>query len=220
MEIDKWGNSAVAERDSKGGTSMKKICTTLTIVLVVFALGACSDPKADAISYAELTEREDAILSTISDQSFVFDFNVDSPYEEVSVWIEKYELGELVNEQVSQVTTDIKESGSIIVASSKNDHEKHKAFHLSVRSNNSFASVEGFDEDAAELENMSSSSWGPHMGEITVDEGEIVLGHIVYSNDANNMSISVANFYEDVKERKKTLEDIDVAYLLKAEFMK
>ncbi|QUW23614.1 hypothetical protein JSQ81_08980 [Sporosarcina sp. Marseille-Q4063] len=75
----------------------------IIVALLVFVLSACvtNNAKSNTISAVGLTERENAILSTTSDISFVFDFNTDSEYKEVSVWIEKYELGKLVDDKIS-----------------------------------------------------------------------------------------------------------------------
>ncbi|UOQ48715.1 hypothetical protein MUN88_00695 [Gracilibacillus caseinilyticus] len=62
----------------------------------------------------ELTEREEAILSITSDQSYVFDFDVDNKYKEVVVWVEKYETGKLANDKIIDFKTVIENNGSII----------------------------------------------------------------------------------------------------------
>src|SRR5699024_3188990 len=97
---------------------MKRSFVTLVLVLLVFALVACNDSnsKSNTISAVELTDRENMILSTTSDQSFVFDFKIGSEYKEISVWIEKYEVGELVDDRLSHITTEVEESGSIMFA--------------------------------------------------------------------------------------------------------
>ena len=54
-----------------------------------------------------MTEREEVILLSTADKSFVFDFNVDDNYKDVAVWVEKYELGKLVGE-VNHLSTRLK----------------------------------------------------------------------------------------------------------------
>lgn len=80
---------------------MKKISVIL-MILLVFLLGACdnsSTSESNEIAGADLNEREDTILSTTSDNSFVFDYHIEKEYEEVVVWIEKYASGELVDDK-------------------------------------------------------------------------------------------------------------------------
>jgi hypothetical protein len=70
---------------------------------------------------------------TTSDQSFVFDFNIDSEYKEVAVWIGKYESGELVDDELSHISTQVEGNGSIIFASSKtNDIEQQQSYNIGI----------------------------------------------------------------------------------------
>ncbi|MEC5424723.1 hypothetical protein QGM71_14640 [Virgibacillus sp. C22-A2] len=199
---------------------IKKILAILLLVLLVFALGACNnDSNSNTISSAELTARENAILSTTSDKSFVFDFNIDSEYKEISVWIEKYELGKLVDDKLSHVTTEVEQGGSIIFATSKNDNEKKNTINIGIDSNGGTASISGFDTNSNGIEKMSSV-WGNFQGKKTLNEGEVVLANISYSNDENGMSSLTADYYDDVESHMNELKEYDVAYLLKAEFFK
>lgn len=60
---------------------MKKVFIFLISLLILF-LSACSTnnshSESNIVSAADLNVRENAIISTISEQSFVFDFNVDT----------------------------------------------------------------------------------------------------------------------------------------------
>lgn len=98
-------------------------------MVILSACGGHSKPEENIISAAELSERENAILSTTANQSFVFDFNVDGKYKEASVWVEKYESGKLVNDSISGIKSDIKENGSIIFTTSiHGDDQKQQIF--------------------------------------------------------------------------------------------
>ena len=113
---------------------MKRLFTKLIIVLLFVVLSACnssSNSNTNTLSVAELTERENAILATTADKSFVFDFETDGEYKEVSVWLEKYEAGELVDDRLSEITTNINENGSIIFSNTKsNNREKQETFAI------------------------------------------------------------------------------------------
>ncbi|MGN7387905.1 hypothetical protein [Sporosarcina sp. SAFN-015] len=188
--------------------------------LLVFVLSACvtNNAKSNTISAVELTERENAILSTTSDNSFVFDFNVDSEYEEVSVWIEKYELGKLVNNRISSITSQVEENGSVIFATSKAVGRKQYTFNIGISSNNSIGSTSRIETNSDDLDAMSSV-WGNIQGENNSIEGEVVLASICYSTDGH-MSSLTTDFYQDVDGHMNELEKYDVVYLLKAEFNK
>ncbi|WP_262176455.1 hypothetical protein [Saccharococcus sp. Marseille-Q5394] len=193
----------------------------IIVALLVFVLSACvtNDAKSHSISAVELTERENAILSTTSDNSFVFDFNVDSEYKEVSVWIEKYELGKLVNDRISSITSQVEENGSIIFATSKAvGSQKQYTFNIGISSNNSIGSTSRIETNSDDLGAMSSV-WGNIQGENNSIEGEVVLASICYSTDGH-MSSLTTDFYQDVDGYMNELENYDVVYLLKAEFNK
>lgn len=192
------------------------------VIPLVFVLCACvtDNSPANTISVAELTEREKAILSTTSDQSFVFDFDVDNDYAEVSVWIEKYESGKLVDDQISFMTSMIEESGTIVFANSNRDgNQKYPTFNIGVSSKGSTSSIRGFDSDPRDLDEMSST-WS-HFQEAShsIVEGEVVLASICYSSEGTISSLTT-DFYKDVESHIDELKKYDVVYLLKTEFKK
>jgi len=193
----------------------------IILALLVFVLSACvnNNAKSNTISAVELTERESAILSTTSDKSFVFDFNIDSAYKEVSVWIEKYELGKLVDDKISSISTPVEENGSIIFATSKADgSRKQHTFNIGISGNGSLGSISNFETNSDDLDAMASV-WGNLQEENNSIEGELVLASICYSSDGS-MSSLTSDFYKDVDGHMSELEDYDVVYLLKAEFNK
>ena len=201
---------------------MKRLFETLIIVLLTFTLSACSNSNSNSntISTVELTERENTILTTTSDKSFIYDFKIEGEYKEVSVWIEKYEAGELVDDRLSEITTQIRENGSIIFTNPKtNEKEKQHTFNIGIGSNGGTASISGYDTNSNDLDNMASV-WGSFSEEITLNQGELVLANICYSNDENGMSSLTTDFYEDPEGNMNKLIEYDVAYLLKAEFIK
>lgn len=201
---------------------MKRLFAILILGLLTLALSACSNNNAadlNTISASELTERESAILSTTSDTSFVFDFNIDNEYEEVAIWIEKYESGNLVDDRLGHITTQTEQNGSIIFTLSKNNNENTNIFNVGVGADGGTASMNVSDENLNGLENMESV-WGNIPEKKALDNGEVVLANICYSNDENGMQSLTTDFFEDAAGHINELEEYDVAYLLKAEFIK
>lgn len=196
---------------------MKKVFMLLLFSALAFVIGACSNHDS-SISVGELTEREKAILSVTSGKSFVFDFDIDSEYE-LTVWMEKYESGKLVDDQLGDITSLVEENGSIIFAFSKNADEGQKTYNIGIASDGSIASVSGLEENPDDLEKMSSV-WGNFQGKKIFDDEELVLASISYSNDGNGMSSLSHGFYEEVEGHMNELEQYDVTYLLKAKFIK
>jgi len=197
---------------------MKKLFSI--VVLAVFVLSACvnNDSQANTISTVELTERENAILSITADSSFVFDFNIDSEYKELSVWVEKYAFGKLIDDKVSSISTTVEENGTIVFATSKADgRQKQQTFNIGISGNGSTGSVSGFDANAVDLDKMASV-WSDFQEENKSIEGKVVLASICYSSDENGMSSLPNDFYKDTEGHMSGLEEYDVVYLLKAEF--
>lgn len=198
---------------------MKRLLTL--VALLVFVLGACANhnAKTNTISAVELTEREHAILTTTSAKSFVFDFNIDSDYKEVSVWVEKYESGKLVNDAISSLITEVEGNGSIIFAiSNPDDSGSKQTFNIGISDNEGIGSVSNYETTSDDLDAMASV-WNNIEGKNNSIDGELLLANIGYSIGGSMSSLST-DFYEDFEAHLNELEKYDVAYLLKAEFKK
>ncbi|GGP10923.1 LptM family lipoprotein [Oceanobacillus neutriphilus] len=200
---------------------MKRVLMVLITGLTILTLAACGQNEADAntISISELTEREDAILSITSEQSFVFDFNIDDEYKEAAVWIEKYEAGNLIDDKLGYMTTQAEQKGSIIFTLSENDSENNNSFNVGIAVDGGVSSIHGSDSNVTDLENVSIVS-GSIPEKIAVDNGEVVLASISYSQDENGIQSLTTDFYEDAAGHMNELEEYEFTYLLKAEFIK
>lgn len=206
---------------------MKKISYKFFITLSLFVvLSACqnsnsnSNSNTNTISVSALTDREITILSTTSDKSFVFDFDTGGEYKEVSLWIEKYEAGELIEGQLSEMTTQINEKGSIVISNPNiTNAEKTLAFNIGIGDNGGTSSSSIYDTHAMDLEHMASV-WGSFSGELPLSEDEFVLAYIGYSNDKSGMRSLTTDFYQNPQSHINELKAYDVAYLFKAKFIK
>lgn len=203
------------------GGKMKRLFVILITGLSTLAFIGCSQNDADAntISISELTEREDAILSITSEQSFVFDFNIDDEYKEAAVWIEKYEAGDLIDDRLGYMTTQTEQSGTIIFSFSENDSENNNSFNIGIAVEGGVTSIHGSDPNLTDLENMSSVS-GNIPEKQAVYNGEVVLASISYSQDEDGIQSLTTDFYEDAASHMNELEEYEFTYLLKAEFIK
>ncbi|MHA6253088.1 hypothetical protein [Oceanobacillus sp. CAU 1775] len=201
---------------------MNKIFVNILLVLFLIVLSACTNNSSNnTISLAELTDREDSILSTTTDKAFIFDFETDGEYEIVSVWIEKYESGELIDELLNELTSQIDENGSIIITIPKTMNTgKQHTFNIGVGSNGTTGSLSNYDTNSIELSNMASV-WGNFPGELSIDDDELLLAHICYTQDEyGRMSSLSTDFYDDPEANIDKLEEYDVVYLFKAVFVK
>src|SRR5690625_4551747 len=168
---------------------MKKLFELIVIILLIGSLAACShnnsNTKSNRISVADLSDREDTILSTITSKSFVFTFN-NTDYREVTLWIEKYEDGELVDDQLGSMTTQVGERGSIVLANAKLDNEEQLSFLIGAGDEDGTASAHVLDENLRD-EDFSSTVYSDLPGEKTLDDVEIVFAYIAYFNYENDI---------------------------------
>ena len=123
----------------------------------------------------------------------------------------------MVNDRVGFITSQVKENGSIIFATSKAvGNQKQYTFNIGISSNNSVDSTSYIEEKS---EDFMSGIWGNIQGEKNSFEGEVVLASICYSTDGD-MRILTTDFYQDVDGHMYELENYDLVYLLKAELNK
>lgn len=201
---------------------MKKILYIVLMTMLVVVLGACNDVnQTNSISVADLTDREKDILSLTTDDAFLFDFDVDDTYQDVSVWVEKYESGKLVGEKINDTTAPVNGKGSLIFTRVQNPDDE-----------NQFTFTTGIKTEGDEESDLSSSSSlvrekkGFENASITtrkVEEslplkGEMVLASVCYTLDENGATSLSSDFYEDPKSNMNELKKFDVVYVMKAEF--
>ncbi|GGA77154.1 hypothetical protein GCM10008025_20970 [Ornithinibacillus halotolerans] len=172
------------------------------------------------VKEAELTDREDAILNTLSDKAFLFDFKVEDDYQGVTVWIEKYESGKFVNE-IGSIGSSLKEKeGTIVFTTEKNPDEQNEGtYHIGIHTSGGVGTGTGNENFPDNVPNMSTT-WGNIMDEgIPINEGELVLAGIGYS-DKNSIYGFTTSFFENPESHMSDLEQYNVAYLLKVQFTK
>jgi len=202
-----------------------KKTSVILIVLFLLSLSACdngnSNSKLNTISPADLNERESTIISTTSHDAFVFDYKIEG-YKEVGVWVEKYESGKLVDDELIKMTTEINESnGTIILATSKTGGErKDQIYNIGVGDEGGTSSTFILVEEIKDVEDQSIIS-GQLADEKTLndDNEENVLATIAYSDNGSTTFIS-NDFYEDPEANIDELNQYRAVYLLKAKFVK
>lgn len=190
------------------------------IILLVILLSACSKSSANTITSVDLEAREDAIVSITSSEAFVFDFNVVPEYTEVSLWVEKYELGALVDEKVGYMSTETQNSGSLIIATSKSNDQSHaQEFNVGVMNEGSVGSASFSDDNQPNVEGLLKITGG-FSGEKEVTDEEIVLAAITYSSNEGGSSSLTTRYYQNPKDHMDELDKYDRVYLFKAKFKK
>lgn len=194
--------------------------------MVVIFLSACgndnheSESNADTISPTELSKREDAIISTTAENSFVFDYKLSTAFKEVEVWIEKYESGKLVDDELNKLSTQIdRDDGMIILAASEIDGET--TYHLGISDKGGTSSTFNTpDHDSKHKADQLVESSQLTNKKTFKDSEENILATITYSDDENKPGTEITNdFFEKPESHADDLNDYDIAYVLKAKFI-
>lgn len=201
---------------------MKRIISLFTLLLLICTLSACNkeeqvqEPEPEqvenTIAESELTEREKLLLSSTSEVSFVFDFNVDETFKKVSVWVDRYEFGQLEVENINHITTDIDKKGMITFSTTQVPGNEDKSIFKSFANANGSSSLQ-------KMERTKQGTWGSNPNTNIPISGEKVLAVISFSN-GNGMSSLPEEFYEDVENNLDKIKDYDAVYILRSEFIK
>lgn len=195
---------------------MKKIAIRISFVLFLLFLIACeNNTKLDnTLSKVNLSDREKILLSSASDESFVFEFQADDSYKQVSLWVDKYEFGKLTEENIGRMTTKIEEKGMLIFSISKMSlDEAMIIFNMSVGDGASSSKITTHQV----LSTESQSIWGSNPLESIPITDQMVLATFCYAK-GNGMSSLSTEFYTDMDNRIGEIADYDVVYVWKSEF--
>ncbi|MEC2078490.1 hypothetical protein [Metabacillus fastidiosus] len=198
---------------------MRRVLFFGVLILLVLSLAACDDNNSDlemnTVTNAKLTEREEIILSSTANQSFVFDFNVEDNYKEVTVWVEKYESGNLVGE-VTRISTEINKMGMLIFSTSHTAEESDQTlFTVSINSDGTTGT--GSSSETIIKNNSGIVSGSNPLGSISIKD-KMVLADICYSSSKEEVHTLSTDFYTDMDNHIDELKKYDVAYLLRSEF--
>ncbi|WP_391121477.1 hypothetical protein [Psychrobacillus sp. L3] len=196
---------------------MKRKSLVISIALLIICLGACKKEiqSTNTLSEAKLTDKEKFLLSSTSDKSFVFDYKVDKKYKQISLWVDKYEFGKLVEEKRNNMLTKIEGNGTIIFSNSTTIADQEESiFNISVQSNGGFSG----NSTKQKIPIGMSSTWGSNPSEYIPIADNMVLASICYSNGQGMRSLS-KDFYSDLDNRLNEIKDYDVVWILKADFL-
>lgn len=200
---------------------MRRVLFLIMLTVLTLSLVACNEEgsknvKANTISSANLTEREEALLSGPADQSFVFDFNGGDQYKEVSVWVEKYESGKLIGE-LNRMSTEIKNTGMMVFSTAKMNEENNQSrFSISVHSDD--ATSTAWTPETMKDDNFSTVSGSNTLDNISIKDKNMVLASIAYSSSEEGPHGLTNDFYEDIDRHMNELKNYDVVYLLRCTF--
>ncbi|MBS4179421.1 hypothetical protein [Lederbergia citrea] len=195
----------------------KKFFRLGILVLAAFSLIACTNnnkKSTNTVSPSKLTEREQSLLFAITDQLFVFDFNVDQSYEQISVWVDKYEFGKKVEAPIIDMSSGVKDKGTIVFTTVNTTEDNKSIFNVSVNNAEGMSSGSNLEKV---LTNVSIIS-GDIQEENTPIAGQMVLASMVFAKGEKVKDTISQDFYQDVNGHIDQIKDYDVVYLLMCEF--
>ncbi|GEN50214.1 hypothetical protein APE02nite_08790 [Alkalibacterium pelagium] len=200
------------------------------ILAAIFILSACwnNDGAANAskslsrdstIASAELTDRDQTMIYAMSDHAFVFNFNLTKEYEEATVWLEKYENGQLSHDSGSSMSSKVEGEGMIIFSTSSvspDSGQEHFKMYLGAESGGGGLS---FIQDISMIDEEGPITLRETIvnEKVPISEEDMVLASTVIEWSDSVSSIP-PDFYEDVEGNLSMIEEYDIVYLLRARF--
>lgn len=190
---------------------MKKFLGVWIMLIFGFTLSACEGTDINVVSIANLSEREDAILSATTNHSQVFDFKTDESYKKLTVMIEKYEFGKLTG-TIHEITGEINKEGMIIFTSS---NDKVSKFTIIISDNGGYISGESKET----LNKNVFSVYNNAFHEKTKISSNMVIASIIQSTGTIVEGLPEDLDYTD-EQSMDVIKKYEVVYLVKCEFKK
>lgn len=221
-------NQGVIEYVNKG----EKVRTFLyVLIMTLVVLVGCKDQlvketvsnKENTISNAVLTKKEKEIITTTSDQSFVYDFIIDKKYKSIKVWVEKYEYGKQVQQESNGLTMEVQGKGNLLLSTTKLIENENKImFHIGVH-NDGASTVAKFietipEDPEQELRSVLGSALDNKKNQTITSN--MVLGSICYKKGDGAIRTLPSDIFSNVEQYNAELEQYDVVFLLRANFTK
>ncbi|MBB6514430.1 hypothetical protein GGQ92_003281 [Gracilibacillus halotolerans] len=191
----------------------RKFIGFLIFIIVFLFLVGCSS-QSNTIAVAELSEREEAIISMTTDKVFVYEFQTEDGYEKLDIWIDKYESGKLIEDNGTQFGAFISEEGTIILTIVENADTNQNEIQIGILDEK--GSVGSTFYDPVEIDFGSSfNGWGPMQDLQQIHDEEIFLGSVVYTNGESIRTPNIAPSNENFSDE---LAEYELVYIIKAKF--
>lgn len=198
---------------------MKKLAFLVCLGTLIILLGACSQKEKrtiNTISQVEIFGRDQQLLQTAADHSMIFDYWVDSSYNELSVIIEKYVNGELETPNYAEISTFIEDKGTIVFAiADQFTNQEASIFAISV------GDESGFTSNKTSFQRPSNASSVISGIQNSLDIKKVnTIGAVAYKEGEGSMSGLSVDFFENPEAQLVELQEYDITYLLKVKFKK
>lgn len=188
---------------------MRKIVFLLLATLMLFAASGCAHP----ITFTAGFTQEEELLCALANSSFQYKYSGGSGYY-MTLWMERYEYGELIQTTPDLLSCPCGESGHIIFYSNRTDDPDDEKLNVVIVSGNSL------DETYLELDkldlmqmNQSSGTTFASQGEFSVeDDANIVL---YYAGFSQPLDVNVpVEFFTDYQDYLDVITDVPILVLI------
>lgn len=205
---------------------MKKILLIFSLLAVALMLTACvnsDDIHLNSIGQADLSERDDMLLSLGGSRYFAFDFRADETYGYIKTWIERYENGKKTK-TFGRMTTRLEpgKAGMFVVLMNEKDFARND-WTMAISSGRSLSNDESTqDNPIMEAGNCGSAPF-INQRDSKIEGEEVALAGIFYDSmqDGTGAVNSISQEYlNDPESHQNELENLDLVFIVKSEFSK
>jgi hypothetical protein len=216
-----------------GGDKMsKKILMMLLLGLVLIGTVGCQDNipldknventeaiQQNRIMKADLTNREvNIIKGTGCSKYFVFDVQLSDEFSYASIWVDKYESGEMTGKTFGSLGTTLNEESNLFNMMMTTHHFKGEDEKWVIYIGGASSST------LVEKKENIMSVW-QSTEEIEIKDDQEIIVAVILSSEMNNnertvMSSVPGEFFTCTENCEEYLKEYDYAYVMKAKFTK
>ena len=190
------------------------LCTFLLLLL-----SACGnrEEETNTIATADLSENEKTLLhATAGHILFIYNLSLESEGL-LDVWVEKYESGELIEEQIGLVEAAVSKKGQILVTFIEVPQSKQMIVRVSI------INEAGYESNGGIITLPDIGAFG--YGTLISDEGtalkkDMAIGQLIYAGESNFFKTSQENLGNSPAAIIKELKDRPEVYLVRSSFKK
>lgn len=212
---------------------MKKLLILLLAAFMIFFTLGCdggtisNDGKqvkktlgTNEMKEVQLTDTEQMMFQ--QNYCFTYEFNGDSSYKNIKLWVDKYEFGQYAGNPIGTLSSDIKGKGKIVfLLENLNSNIPECAYllRLGIKGNNGVSSASFIQpQEGWEKEGMICV-WKHNYDEVVPIKDKMTLTSICYKK-GNSASTFSDEFYANPEAHLDEIKSYDVVYLLRCEFEK
>ena len=192
---------------------MKKICFLLLAALILFTVTGC----AQEITFTSGFTQDEEILCALTNSCSQYKYSGGSGYY-MTLWMERYEYGELVESTPDLLSCSCGESGHIIFYSNRTNDNDDEMLNVVIVSG--YTLDENYLQlDALDLMDMNESNalTFASMGEFTAKDGANII--LYYAGFSQPIDVYVPeDFFTDYQDYLDILTDVPVVVLIGCQF--